>query len=144
MLTREAWNALLKILEEPPARVVFVFATTEPLKIQQSAAPILSRCQRFDFKRIGVADIVAQLKRVLAAEKIAAPDDALRMVARKADGGMRDGLSLLDQVLALTGGAADAEAVRRVLGIVEEERYLELLDVLREGRTRTCSRSSRR
>lgn len=134
MLTREAWNALLKILEEPPARVVFVFATTEPLKIQQSAAPILSRCQRFDFRRIGVADIMAQLKRVLDQEGISAPDDALRMVARKADGGMRDGLSLMDQVLALTGGAADADAVRRVLGLVEEERFLELLDVLREGR----------
>ncbi len=134
MLTREAWNALLKILEEPPARVVFVFATTEPLKIQQSAAPILSRCQRFDFRRIGVNDIVAQLKRVLEQEGIAAPDDALRMVARKADGGMRDGLSLMDQVLALTGGEADADAVRRVLGLVEEERFLELLDVLREGR----------
>ena len=134
MLTREAWNALLKILEEPPPRVIFVFATTEPLKIQQSAAPILSRCQRFDFRRIGVADIMRQLGTVLAREGIAAPDDALRLIARKADGGMRDGLSLLDQVLALTGGEVDPEAVRRVLGLVEEERYLELLDLLSEGR----------
>jgi DNA polymerase-3 subunit gamma/tau len=134
MLTREAWNALLKILEEPPPRVIFVFATTEPLKIQQSAAPILSRCQRFDFRRIGVADIMRQLGTVLAGEGIAASDDALRLIARKADGGMRDGLSLLDQVLALTGGEVDPEAVRRVLGLVEEERYLELLDLLSEGR----------
>ena len=134
MLTREAWNALLKILEEPPPRVVFVFATTEPQKIEQSAAPILSRCQRFDFRRIGVVDIMAQLGRVLQQEGIAAPDDALRLVARKADGGMRDGLSLMDQVLALTGGVVDPVAVRRVLGLVSDERYLELFDLLREGR----------
>jgi DNA polymerase-3 subunit gamma/tau len=134
MLTREAWNALLKILEEPPPRVIFVFATTEPQKIQQAAAPILSRCQRFDFRRIGVSDIVARLTTVLDAEGAPAPEDALRIIARKADGGMRDALSLLDQVLSLTGGEVDSDAVRRVLGLVEDERYLELLDVLAEGR----------
>ena len=133
MLTREAWNALLKILEEPPPRVIFVFATTEPQKIQQSAAPILSRCQRFDFRRIGVADIVERLTAVLAGEGVQAPEDALRIVARKADGGMRDALSLLDQVMSLTGGEVDIDAVRRVLGLVEEERYIELLDILRDG-----------
>jgi len=134
MLTREAWNALLKILEEPPPRVIFVFATTEPQKIAQSAAPILSRCQRFDFRRIGVGDIVERLQGVLAREGVSADEDALRIVGRKADGGMRDALSLLDQVMSLTGGEVDAESVRRVLGLVEEERYLELLDVLAEGR----------
>ncbi len=134
MLTREAWNALLKILEEPPPRVIFVFATTEPQKIQQSAAPILSRCQRFDFRRIGVSDIVVRLKQVLEAEGAEAPDDSLRLIARKADGGMRDALSLLDQVLSLTGGDVGTDAVRTVLGLVEEERYLELLDVILEGR----------
>jgi DNA polymerase-3 subunit gamma/tau len=134
MLTREAWNALLKILEEPPPRVIFVFATTEPQKIAQAAAPILSRCQRFDFRRIGVSDIVARLQGVLEKEGVHAPEDALRIVARKADGGMRDALSQLDQVMSLTGGEIDAEAVRRVLGLVEEERYLELLDIVREGR----------
>ena len=72
MLTREAWNALLKILEEPPPRVIFVFATTEPHKIQQSAAPILSRCQRFDFRRISVGDIVARLSLVLEKEGVEA------------------------------------------------------------------------
>lgn len=134
MLTREAWNALLKILEEPPPRVIFVFATTEPQKIQQSAAPILSRCQRFDFRRISVGDIVDRLRDVLAEEETAASDDALRLIARKADGGMRDALSLLDQVLALTGDDVGVQSVRRVLGLVEEDRYLELFDVLREGR----------
>lgn len=134
MLTREAWNALLKILEEPPPRVIFVFATTEPQKIQQSAAPILSRCQRFDFRRIGVSDIVVRLASVLAEEGSEAPEEALRILARKADGGMRDALSLLDQVLSLTGGDVDTEAVRRVLGLVEDERYLDLLDIVVEGR----------
>src|SRR5207244_2050528 len=89
MLTREAWNALLKILEEPPSRVVFVFATTEPQKIAQSAAPILSRLQRFDFRRIGPHAIYERLKQVLAAEGLAADDDALHLIARSADGGMR-------------------------------------------------------
>jgi len=134
MLTREAWNALLKILEEPPPRVIFVFATTEPQKIQQSAAPILSRCQRFDFRRIGVSDIVFRLQEVLEREGLAAPEDALRMIGRKADGGMRDALSLLDQVLSLTGGEIGVDAVRRVLGLVEDDRYLEILDVLADGR----------
>ena len=134
MLTREAWNALLKILEEPPPRVIFVFATTEPQKIQQAAAPILSRCQRFDFRRISVPDIIARLASVLGQEGAEAPEDALRIIARKADGGMRDALSVLDQVLSLTGEEVDVESVRRVLGLVEEERYLELLDVLQESR----------
>lgn len=134
MLTREAWNALLKILEEPPARVIFIFATTEPQKIQQSAAPILSRCQRFDFRRIAVSGIVAQLQSVLEREGQSASDEALRLLARKADGGMRDALSILDQVLAMGGGELDTESVRRVLGLVEEERYLTLLDIVHEGR----------
>ncbi len=134
MLTREAWNALLKILEEPPPRVIFVFATTEPQKIQQAASPVLSRCQRFDFRRIGVGDITRRLGEVLTAEGLEAPEDALRTIARRADGGMRDALSLLDQVLALTGGDVSQEAVGRVLGLVEEERYLELLDILRDRR----------
>ena len=134
MLTREAWNALLKILEEPPPRVIFVFATTEPQKIQQAAAPILSRCQRFDFRRIGVSDIVTRLQSVLEKENASGPEEALRILARKADGGMRDALSLLDQVLSLSGGDVDTDTVRRVLGLVEEERYLDLLDIVLEGR----------
>src|ERR1051325_9717659 len=80
MLTREAWNALLKILEEPPPRVVFVFATTEPQKIAQAAAPVLSRLQRFDFKRIGPAEIRQRLTLVLNEEKIGAETDALAAI----------------------------------------------------------------
>ena len=133
MLTREAWNALLKILEEPPPRVIFIFATTEPQKIEQTAAPILSRCQRFDFRRIGVADIVARLVTVLEEEDFQGSEESLKTIARKADGGMRDALSLLDQVIALTGGEITPESVRRVLGLVEDERYLELMDILAQN-----------
>src|SRR2546421_146090 len=93
MLTREAWNALLKILEEPPPGVVFVFATTEPQKIAQSAAPILSRLQRFDFRRIGPHAITDRLKQVLAAEGLAADDDAVQLIAKSADGGKPEGLT---------------------------------------------------
>src|SRR5438874_11941892 len=82
MLTREAWNALLKILEEPPPRVIFVFATTEPQKIAQSAAPVLSRLQRFDFKRIGPADIRERLESILQKEKVKVEPEALAMIAR--------------------------------------------------------------
>jgi DNA polymerase-3 subunit gamma/tau len=134
MLTREAWNALLKILEEPPPRVIFVFATTEPQKIQQAAPPILSRCQRFDFHRIATADLVGRLREVLGAEGIEAGDDVLLPIAQKADGGMRDGLSLLDQVLSFTEGTPTPEDVRRVLGLVGTEVYLELFAIIAERR----------
>ena len=134
MLTREAWNALLKILEEPPPRVIFVFATTEARKIQQTASPILSRCQRFDFRRIGTSDIMRRLGEVLESEGIAGDPEALRAIARKANGGMRDGLSLLDQVLALSDEEVSVDTVVRVLGVVAEERYLELFDLVAEHR----------
>jgi DNA polymerase-3 subunit gamma/tau len=134
MLTREAWNALLKILEEPPPRVVFVFATTEPQKIAQSAAPVLSRLQRFDFRRIGAADIRQRLERVLAEEKVRAEPEALAMIARAADGSMRDALSLTDQVLAMGDGEVVPERVRDALGLVPEEELLSLFDLLAERR----------
>ena len=134
MLTREAWNALLKVLEEPPPRVVFVFATTEPQKIQQTAAPVLSRLQRFDLKRIGASDIRARLTEVLALEQVEADSDALAMIARAADGSMRDALSLTDQALALGEGRLTAARVRDALGLVPEDEYLTLLDVVADGR----------
>ncbi|HET7584109.1 MAG TPA: DNA polymerase III subunit gamma/tau [Gemmatimonadaceae bacterium] len=134
MLTREAWNALLKILEEPPPRVVFVFATTEPHKIAQAAAPVLSRLQRFDFRRIGPADVRERLKTILAAEEIEAEPEALAMLARAADGSMRDALSLTDQVLSVGEGAVTAARVRDALGLVAEDEYLGMLDILAAGR----------
>src|SRR5512143_1369985 len=109
MLTREAWNALLKILEEPPPRVVFVFATTEPQKIAATAAPVMSRLQRFDFRRIGPTAIRDRLRAVLAQEGLAADEDALTLIARSADGGMRDALSVLDQCLSFGEGAVTAD-----------------------------------
>jgi DNA polymerase-3 subunit gamma/tau len=134
MLTREAWNALLKILEEPPPRVIFVFATTEPQKIQQSAAPIMSRVQRFDFRRISVADIVNRLREVLENERVAVEADALTRIARRAEGGMRDALSLLDQVLSFGSGVVRGDDVGRVLGLAGEELYLEVLEIIAERR----------
>lgn len=134
MLTREAWNALLKILEEPPPRVVFAFATTEPQKIQQAAAPVLSRVQRFDLKRIGPADVRIRLSAVLEAEGLTADADALGMLARAADGSMRDALSLTDQVLSLGEGPITAQRVRDALGLVPEDEHLALLDLIIERR----------
>jgi DNA polymerase III subunit gamma/tau len=134
MLTREAWNALLKILEEPPPRVVFVFATTEPQKIAATAAPVMSRLQRFDFRRIGPAAIRQRLSQVLAAEQLQADDDALTLIARRADGGMRDALSVLDQCLSFGEGAVTALRVREVLGLVHEELYEEVLELVAERR----------
>jgi len=132
MLTREAWNALLKILEEPPPRVVFVFATTEPQKIAQSAAPILSRLQRFDFRRIGPHAIADRLRQVVTAERLVADDEALHLIAKSADGGMRDGLSILDQVVSFGEGPVTAARVREVLGLISDELYGELLRLVSE------------
>jgi DNA polymerase-3 subunit gamma/tau len=134
MLTREAWNALLKVLEEPPPGVVFVFATTEPQKIAATAAPVLSRLQRFDFRRIGPAAIRDRLRQVLQAEGIGAEDDALILIARHADGGMRDALSVLDQCLSLGEGEVTSTRVREVLGLTGDELYAELLDLVAERR----------
>jgi DNA polymerase III subunit gamma/tau len=134
MLTREAWNALLKVLEEPPPGVVFVFATTEPQKIAAAAAPVLSRLQRFDFRRIGPGAIRDRLRQVLETERIAADDDALTLIARHADGGMRDALSVLDQCLSFGEGAVTAQRVREVLGLVGDELYAEVLDLVADRR----------
>ena len=118
MLTTEAFNALLKTLEEPPAHVVFIMATTEAHKVP---ATIQSRCQRYDFKRITVDDIFKRLKKVVDEMGITADDDALRMIAVKADGGMRDALSLLDQCIALSEQSLTMERVQQLLGLVGKE-----------------------
>ncbi|MFZ5623380.1 MAG: DNA polymerase III subunit gamma/tau [Gemmatimonadota bacterium] len=132
MLTREAWNALLKILEEPPPGVVFVFATTEPQKIAAAAAPVMSRLQRFDFRRIGPGAIRERLRQVLDLERIEADDDALTLIARQANGGMRDALSVLDQCLSFGEGAITVDRVRDVLGLIDDEVYGELLALVAE------------
>jgi DNA polymerase-3 subunit gamma/tau len=134
MLTREAWNALLKILEEPPPRVIFVFATTEPQKIAQAAAPVLSRLQRFDLKRIGLADITRRLSTVLGTEGVQVSEDALAMIARAADGSMRDALSLTDQVISIGEGPVTTERVREALGLVPEDEFIAILDIIASHR----------
>lgn len=118
MLSSGAFNALLKTLEEPPAHVVFILATTEAHKLP---ATITSRCQRFDFKRISVKDIVIRLREIVTAENIDADVDALETIARLADGGLRDALSMLDQCVAACEGKIDTNAVNRALGIASDE-----------------------
>ena len=130
MLTREAWNTLLKILEEPPPGVVFVFATTEPNKITNTAAPVMSRLQRFDFRRVGPHAIADRIRDVLKQESLHADDDAVEIIARVADGGMRDALSVVDQATAFGEGPVTAARVREVLGLVDDEVYAELLEIL--------------
>lgn len=115
MLTTEAFNALLKTLEEPPAHVVFILATTEAHKVPPT---IQSRCQRYDFKRITVEEIEGRLRYIAKEMGMEAEDEALSMIAIQADGGMRDALSILDQCAALADGTITAERVRRILGLV--------------------------
>ncbi len=129
MLTTEAFNALLKTLEEPPAHVIFILATTEPHKIP---ATIHSRCQRFDFKRVTDADIVRRLREVADGSGIDADEEALHLIAVQADGGMRDALSLLDQC-GVMAERVTAETVRSVLGIVGREALRELVKAIGEG-----------
>ncbi|MGE3808457.1 MAG: DNA polymerase III subunit gamma/tau, partial [Gemmataceae bacterium] len=127
MLTKEAFNALLKTLEEPPPHVKFIFATTE---VQKIPLTILSRCQRFDFAGIGTERIVGRLREVVDAEKIPTDDEALEWIARRAAGSLRDAQSLLDQLLAFGGGKDSAkltlEHVHRLLGTARDERVVEL------------------
>lgn len=123
MLTREAFNALLKTLEEPPEHVKFIFATTSPHKLPLT---ILSRCQRFDFRRISIPDITDRLKKILASEKAKATEDALFAVARNASGSMRDAESILDQLVSFSEGEIKNEDVDALLGVVDQETFLSL------------------
>ncbi len=124
MLTREAFNALLKTLEEPPSHVKFIFATTDPQKIPVT---ILSRCQRFDFGTIASERIEKRLDEIVSTEGIAVDDGVLELVTRRAAGSMRDSLSLLDQLLAFGGERVTTEQVHRLLGTASEDRLMELV-----------------
>jgi DNA polymerase-3 subunit gamma/tau len=125
MLTKEAFNALLKTLEEPPPHVKFIFATTDAHKVPVT---ILSRCQRFDFTGIGSGRIVEQLRQVAQSENVAAADDALELIARRAGGSMRDAQSLLDQLLAFSndGAKLTVDAVQQLLGMAHDDRVADL------------------
>lgn len=127
MLTQEAFNALLKTLEEPPGRVLFVLATTEPHKLP---ATIVSRCQRLDFHLIGMTDIVERLRSVVTANNVAINDEALFLIAEEAAGGLRDALSLLEQIMAYSDGDVGHEDVLAVLGAVGRDVFFRFTDAL--------------
>jgi DNA polymerase-3 subunit gamma/tau len=127
MLTTPAFNALLKTLEEPPARVVFIFATTQPQNIPLT---VLSRCQRFDFKRIPIAEIIKRLQFMASQEAVEIDTDSLLLIAKKADGAMRDAESLLDQVIAFGDSQISSQTVENLLGLVERQFFFDLIDAV--------------
>ncbi|MCA9077429.1 MAG: DNA polymerase III subunit gamma/tau, partial [Planctomycetaceae bacterium] len=131
MLTKEAFNALLKTLEEPPARVKFIFCTTEPNKVPDT---ILSRCQRFDFGTIASDSIKGRLASIATAEGVEVADEALDLIARRAAGSMRDSQSLFDQLLAFGGEVITADDVHQLLGTASDDRLIELVNALIERR----------
>ncbi len=127
MLTKEAFNALLKTLEEPPKNVVFILATTEPHKILPT---IISRCQRFDFGLLSIQDLSKRMKYICEQEKISVSDGALTMIARSAEGGMRDAISILDQAIAFGGDRVNIEDVNTILGKVDQQILKEIVMVM--------------
>ena len=135
MLTLPAFNALLKTLEEPPAHVKFVFATTEPHKVPVT---ILSRCQRFDFKRIPLGKILTQLEKITTEEGIEISKAGLTLIAREAEGSMRDAESLLDQVVSFTGPKVEDTHISDILGIIDRELIFEASEAILEGSAEKC------
>ncbi len=131
MLTRNAFNALLKTLEEPPPHVKFIFATTETRKVPIT---VLSRCQRFDLRRVRVSELTEHFAKISAAEGIAVQAGALDLIARSADGSVRDGLSLLDQAIAQAEGEITAEAVADMLGLADREAVFDVLEAVLAGK----------
>ena len=128
MLTKPAFNALLKTLEEPPGHVIFIFATTEPVKVPET---IISRCQRYDFHRIPVGTIVEQLQYIAAEEGVEVEEEILTLIAKKADGGMRDAESLLDQIVAFSGEKVDPDQAKQILGLIDYGYYNEIGEMVR-------------
>ncbi len=126
-LSGSAFDALLKTLEEPPAHVMFIFATTEPLKVPET---ILSRTQRYDFRRVSVSDLAAHLKNIAQKENLKIDDDALALIARKAEGGVRDALSLLDQIAAFCGDTISANDVVNALRLVDRQLLVAFVDAV--------------
>jgi DNA polymerase III subunit gamma/tau len=132
MLSKGAFNALLKTLEEPPAHVKFIFATTE---IRKVPVTVLSRCQRFDLRRVEIPELSKHFARIAKAEGATAEPEALALISRAAEGSVRDGLSILDQAIAMGSGKVTAVSVRAMLGLADRSRILDLLDDIVGGRT---------
>src|SRR5436853_163686 len=130
MLSKNAFNALLKTLEEPPPDVKFVFATTEVHKVPTT---VLSRCQRFSLRRVPIEQLIAHYRQIAAAEAVEITPPALALIARAADGSVRDGLSLLDQAIALSAGRIEEAAVREMLGIADRGLVLDLFETVLKG-----------
>jgi DNA polymerase III subunit gamma/tau len=130
MLSRQAFNGLLKTLEEPPEHVIFIFATTE---IRRLPVTVLSRCQRFDLRRVDMAALSEHFKNIAEQEGVGIEEEALTIISRAADGSVRDGLSLLDQAIALAGGAVTAEQIRDMLGLADRNAVFDLFDKLMAG-----------
>ncbi|WP_430449553.1 DNA polymerase III subunit gamma/tau [Rhodophyticola sp.] len=130
MLSTSAFNALLKTLEEPPAHVKFIFATTE---IRKVPVTVLSRCQRFDLRRIEPEEMIALMRRIATAENAEIADDALALITRAAEGSARDATSLLDQAISHGAGATTADQVRAMLGLADRGRVLDLFDMIVSG-----------
>ena len=133
MLTKEAFNALLKTLEEPPPHILFIFATTE---IHKVPATIVSRCQRFDFRRITVNEIITNLKTIAVEEGIHIDDDALLLIAKKGDGSLRDSQSMFDQVVSLCGKHITHAQIVQALNIVDQDIYFRVTDLIKTGNTK--------
>lgn len=135
MLTKEAFNALLKTLEEPPPHILFIFATTELHKVP---ATILSRCQRYDFRRIGLDEIIGRLKFISGKEKITIDDDSLLIIGKKGDGSMRDAQSIFDQVISFCGTTITAKQVGNALNIIDQELFFRVSDLIRTKDTKAA------
>ena len=135
MLSKSAFNALLKTLEEPPEHVKFIFATTE---IRKVPVTVLSRCQRFDLRRVDVPVLAAHLARIAGSEGASTEDEAITLIARAAGGSVRDGLSILDQAIAMGAGAVTSDAVRGMLGLADRGRVFDLLETLAAGDARAA------
>ena len=135
MLTKEAFNALLKTLEEPPPHIIFIFATTEPHKIP---ATILSRCQRYDFKRIPFREVTGNLKRIVEEEKIQISQRGLLSIARESEGSLRDAQSLLDQVIAYAGKTIRDEDIAEVLGLIAHKILSDTIEALARRDVERC------
>ncbi|MCK5126351.1 MAG: DNA polymerase III subunit gamma/tau [candidate division Zixibacteria bacterium] len=131
-LSGSAFDALLKTLEEPPEHAVFIFATTEPHKVPQT---ILSRTQRYDFRRVSTTDLVSHLQKLAKLENIEIEQEALFLIARKGDGSVRDSLSLFDQMIALADGTITASLTARTLGIVDRQLFSKLIDIIAAGKS---------